>query len=309
VCQLRVCLEQVHHGMRELPHLLQRAADDLVPRRRGQRELLRVRVPDRLPLPVLDLEDQQPSAGVKDHEVRVPVLRADRDVVPAEVVVFEVTAQAGSKSAARRRPPVRIRAKMPKREKDSPMSPSTRIVAPPLASHATAGVPDIHVMVEEGCAPVTLVVRVRLVADKLTEIKFVATHDAKEGLIFNLNGLQATTAATNIVPRPDQLATRDDAIRIAMKYAEGLASAKSFAAVNAPFAADAFRLENGQLMAASGEEEWGVGVGRSSSSTFMTLPISMTNLSNAPRQRTKGSLKDDWMLRMLSQENMLCMVA
>jgi hypothetical protein len=98
VCQLRVCLEQVHHGMCELPHLLQRAADDLVPRRRGQRELLRVRVPDRLPLPVLDLEDQQPPAGVKDHEVRVPVLRADRDVVPAEVVVFEVTAQAGSKA-------------------------------------------------------------------------------------------------------------------------------------------------------------------------------------------------------------------
>ena len=85
-------------GMRELPHLLQRAADDLVPRRRGQRELLRVRVPDRLPLPVLDLEDQQPPAGVKDHEVRVPVLRADRDVVPAEVVVFEVAAQAGGKA-------------------------------------------------------------------------------------------------------------------------------------------------------------------------------------------------------------------
>jgi hypothetical protein len=115
-----------------------------------------------------------------------------------------------------------------------------------------AQVAGAHVMVEEGSAPVMLVVRVKVVADKLTEIELVATHDAKEGLIFNLNGLQATTAATNLVPRPDQLATRDDAIRIAMKYPEGLASAKSFAAVNAPFAPDAFRLENGQLMAGAG---------------------------------------------------------
>jgi hypothetical protein len=107
-------------------------------------------------------------------------------------------------------------------------------------------------MVEEGSAPAMLVVRVKVVADKLTEIELVATHDAKEGLIFNLNGMQATTTATNYLPRPEQLNTREDAIRIAMKYPEGLASAKSFAAVNAPFAADAFRLENGQLMAGAG---------------------------------------------------------
>jgi hypothetical protein len=115
-----------------------------------------------------------------------------------------------------------------------------------------AGVAGAHVMVEKGTAPVMLVVRVKVVADKLTEIELVATHDAKEGLIFNLNGLQATTTATNTVPRPEQLNTREDAIKIAMKYPEGLASAKSFAAVNAPFAADAFRLENGQVMAGAG---------------------------------------------------------
>jgi hypothetical protein len=115
-----------------------------------------------------------------------------------------------------------------------------------------AQVAGAHVMVDKGAAPAMLVVRVKVVADKLTEIELVATHDAREGLIFNLNGLQATTTATNYQPRPEQLNTRDDAIRIAMKYPEGLASAKSFAAVNAPFAADAFRLENGQLMAGAG---------------------------------------------------------
>ncbi|MEO6080883.1 MAG: hypothetical protein ABIQ86_14100 [Steroidobacteraceae bacterium] len=115
-----------------------------------------------------------------------------------------------------------------------------------------AQVAGAHVMVDEGAAPVMLVVRVKVVGDKLTEIELVATHNAKEGLIFNLNGLQATTAATNYMPRTEQLATRADAIKIAMKYPEGLASAKSFAAVNAPFATDAYRLENGQVMAGAG---------------------------------------------------------
>jgi hypothetical protein len=42
---------------------------------------------------------------------------------------------------------------------------------------------------------------------------------------------------------------RDDAIKAAMKYPEGLSAAKTFAAVNAPFAPDAYRYENGQVMA------------------------------------------------------------
>jgi len=53
----------------------------------------------------------------------------------------------------------------------------------------------------------------------------------------------------NYAPRPEQLATRDDAIKAAMKYPEGLGAAKTFAAVNAPFAPDAYRYENGQVMA------------------------------------------------------------
>ena len=85
-----------------------------------------------------------------------------------------------------------------------------------------AGVAGAHVMVEESGAPVMLVVRLKVVADKLTEIELVATRSRTEGLIFNIDGLQAPTAAMNYVPRPEQLATRDDAIRIAMKYPEGL---------------------------------------------------------------------------------------
>jgi hypothetical protein len=53
----------------------------------------------------------------------------------------------------------------------------------------------------------------------------------------------------NYAPRPEQLATRDEAIKAAMHYPEGLNAAKTFADVNAPFAPNAYRYENGQVMA------------------------------------------------------------
>jgi hypothetical protein len=112
-----------------------------------------------------------------------------------------------------------------------------------------AGVAGADVMVEETGAPVMLVVRLKVVADKLTEIELVATRGRAEGLIFNIDGLSAASAEMNYAPRPEQLVTRDEAIKAAMHYPDGLNAAKSFAAVNAPFASNAYRYENGQVMA------------------------------------------------------------
>jgi hypothetical protein len=112
-----------------------------------------------------------------------------------------------------------------------------------------AGVAGAHVVVEESGAPVLLVVRLKVVADKLTEIELVATRSRAEGLIFNIDGLTASSAVMNYAPRPGQLLTRDDAIKAALHYPQGLNTAKTFAAVNAPFAPDAYRYENGQVMA------------------------------------------------------------
>lgn len=111
------------------------------------------------------------------------------------------------------------------------------------------GVVGAHVVVEESGAPVLLVVRLKVVADQLTEIELVATRSRAEGLIFNIDGLSASSAVTNYAPRPEQLATRDEAIKAALHYPEGLNAAKTFAAVKAPFAPDAYRYENGQVMA------------------------------------------------------------
>src|SRR5215472_900762 len=112
-----------------------------------------------------------------------------------------------------------------------------------------AGVAGADVVVEETGAPVLLVVRLKVVADKLTEIELVATRGRAEGLIFNIDGLSAPSAAMNYAPRRDQLPTRDEAIKAAMHYPQGLNAAKTFAAGNAPFASDAYRYENGQVMA------------------------------------------------------------
>ena len=112
-----------------------------------------------------------------------------------------------------------------------------------------AGVAGADVVAEESGAPVLLVVRLKVVADKLTELELVATRSRAEGLIFNIDGLSAPSAVMNYAPRPEQLATRDAATKAALKYPEGLNAAKTFAAVNAPFAPDAYRYENGQVMA------------------------------------------------------------
>src|SRR5688572_13091659 len=68
-----------------------------------------------------------------------------------------------------------------------------------------AGVAGAHVVVEESGSPVLLVVRLKVVADKLTEIELVATRGRAEGLIFNIDGLSAPSAVMNYAPRPEQL--------------------------------------------------------------------------------------------------------
>jgi hypothetical protein len=112
-----------------------------------------------------------------------------------------------------------------------------------------AGMAGVHVVVEESGAPVLLVVRLRVVAAEITEIETVATRSRADGLIFNIDGLRVPSKAMNYAPRPEQLASREAATEAALHYPEGLNAAQTFSAVNAPFAPDAYRYENGQVMA------------------------------------------------------------
>jgi hypothetical protein len=112
-----------------------------------------------------------------------------------------------------------------------------------------AGMAGTTVVVEEVGAPVLLVVRLKVVEDRIAEIETVATRGRAEGLIFNIDGLSAPSEVMNYAPRPEQLSSREDAIAAAMHYPQGLNAATTFADVNAPFAPSAYRYENGQIMA------------------------------------------------------------
>jgi hypothetical protein len=112
-----------------------------------------------------------------------------------------------------------------------------------------AGIAGADVIVEEVGAPVMLVVRLKVVDRKITEVETVATRSRSDGLIFNIDGLSAPSEMMNYAPPPEQLESRADAIEMAMHYPTGLNAAQTFAAVDAPFAPDAYRYENGQVMA------------------------------------------------------------
>ena len=112
-----------------------------------------------------------------------------------------------------------------------------------------AGMAGTHVVVEEVGAPVLLVVRLKVVDDQIAEIETVATRSREDGLIFNIDGLTAPSEEMSYAPRPEQLASREDAIAAALHYPQGLNAATTFVDVGAPFAPDAYRYENGQVMA------------------------------------------------------------
>ena len=109
-------------------------------------------------------------------------------------------------------------------------------------------------MVEESGAPVLLVVRVKIDGEqRLSELELVATRSRADGLIFNVDAYSGAPAeAMTYAPRPEQLEPRDKAIALAMYYPRGLSNAKTFDAIGTPFAKDAYRLENGNLMAGPG---------------------------------------------------------
>ncbi|MEO8313844.1 MAG: hypothetical protein ABI645_03520 [Pseudomonadota bacterium] len=110
------------------------------------------------------------------------------------------------------------------------------------------GIAGSDVVVEESGAPVLLVVRMKIQDEKITELETVASRSKADGAIFNIDGLENTTAVMNFAPKKSQLNTREEMIKIALHYPAGLEAA-SFVKVDAPFTSVAYRLENGAMMA------------------------------------------------------------
>jgi hypothetical protein len=113
------------------------------------------------------------------------------------------------------------------------------------------GVAASQVIVEEAGSPVMLMLRLKVVDKKIAEVETQVTRSQAEGSIFDVDALKTPSKAMLLTPDPSQRNTREDAIKIAEFYPAGL-KAGSFVTVDAPFAPDAYRFENGHLMAGPG---------------------------------------------------------
>jgi len=113
------------------------------------------------------------------------------------------------------------------------------------------GVAASQVIVEEAGTPVMLMLRLKMERGKISEVETQVTRNKAEGSLFNIEALKAPSSAMLWTPGDSERNSREDAIKIAKLYPAGL-KAGSFVTVDAPFAADAYRFENGQLMAGKG---------------------------------------------------------
>ena len=113
------------------------------------------------------------------------------------------------------------------------------------------GVAASQVVVEEAGMPVMLMLRLKVANMRITEVETQVTRNQKEGAIFAIEDLKTPNAAMLAPVDPSKRASRAEAIRLAEFYPAGL-EIGSFVTVNAPFAKDAYRFENGRLMAGKG---------------------------------------------------------
>lgn len=106
-------------------------------------------------------------------------------------------------------------------------------------------------MIEEDKSPVLYVVRLKTVDKKLTEIESMAVHGQKEGMLFDTSNLQTVSKMMVSFPDKAQLGTRDEMIKAALTCPAGL-KIGIFVKADSPMATDAYRYENGKLMAGPG---------------------------------------------------------
>ncbi len=113
------------------------------------------------------------------------------------------------------------------------------------------GVAVSFLVVEEGASPVLYVVRLKIADKKISEIESTAVRGQKEGMLFNTDNLKTVSKMMVYVPTQAERVAREEAIKMAVTYPAGL-KVGSFVKVDSPMAEDAYRYENGQLMAGPG---------------------------------------------------------
>jgi len=113
------------------------------------------------------------------------------------------------------------------------------------------GVAGVHVKAMENGKPVLASIRIQMQGDKIAGVESMVVRTKEEGMIFNVDAIVKASDAINVTPTAAQRNKREDMERLALLYPQGLRIG-SFVKADAQFAENAYRFENGQLMAGPG---------------------------------------------------------
>ena len=131
-----------------------------------------------------------------------------------------------------------------------------------------------HAIVEESGKPAFFTARLKISKGKITEAETLVTHPTER---MAPRAEFITRPGMELPPPAGKQSKREDLIRIADYYPRGL-TIGGFDKVDAPFAPNAYRIENGSVMA-------GEGCGRGTPSGRPTTPAPGSLPSAPPRRR------------------------
>jgi hypothetical protein len=117
-----------------------------------------------------------------------------------------------------------------------------------VAGHTAA---TLAVVLEDGDKPVLFCLRLKERDGKISQIETMVVPHDKSSLIFDPAGYEKGNEQMTLVPPTSEIDSRAEAIKIAMKYPQGL-KVGSFVQTDTPFAPDAYRIENGIHTAGTG---------------------------------------------------------
>jgi hypothetical protein len=100
-------------------------------------------------------------------------------------------------------------------------------------------------------SPILYVIRLKIEDKKVSEIETMSVRNREEGMLYYPDNLKTVKPLMLSEVPVKQRASREEALKIALTYPEGLRIG-SFIKVDSPMAEDAYRYENGQLMAGPG---------------------------------------------------------
>lgn len=107
------------------------------------------------------------------------------------------------------------------------------------------------VVLEDGDKPVLFALRLKERGGKISQIETMVVPHDKSSLLFDPAGYEKGNEQMTFVPPASEIDSRAEAIKIAMKYPQGL-KVGSFVQTATPFASDAYRIENGIHTAGAG---------------------------------------------------------